>query len=208
MMEGAVANIRRGILLGVLYLVVYGQSFAQSKQETLTYEIVVLGMKIGNMVAQKSFERDSLAYKVDSQVKFWFFGNVELKFNTKTHFLGGKLVKATSDSKTNRGNFASRVRWNGQHYQVNAETYKYENDKPLKGPLSWSSTKMFFHEPSDQDVFLSEVYGVSSPIKKIEPGVYEIDVEGNTNTYYYVGGRLEKIVLESPIKNYQVRLVK
>jgi hypothetical protein len=52
------------------------------------------------------------------------------------------------------------------------------------------------------------VYGVSSSIKKIGPGVYEIDVEGNTNQYHYKGGQLEKIVVESPIKNYQVRRVK
>ena len=67
---------------------------------------------------------------------------------------------------------------------------------------------MFFHEPTDRDVFLSEVYGVTGPIKKIGLGAYEITVDGNTNRYYYVGGKLEKIVLENAIKNYQVRLIK
>jgi hypothetical protein len=57
-------------------------------------------------------------------------------------------------------------------------------------------------------VFLSEVYGVSAPIKKISPGVYEIEVEGNTNQYHYQAGKLEKIVVESPIKNYKVMRVK
>jgi hypothetical protein len=181
--------------------------FSQSNQQSANYEIVVLGMRIGTMKAQKINQLDSVIYKVDSQVKFWFFGNVELKFNTRSHFLAGKLVKARSDSKTNRGDFASRIDWKGTHYAVNAESYEYENGKPLKGPLIWSSTKMFFHEPTDREVFLSEVYGVTGPIKKIGPGAYEITVDGNTNRYYYEGGKLEKIVLENPIKNYQVRLI-
>lgn len=191
-----------GLLLSLSHL-----GFSQTA-ESAKYEIVVLGMKIGTMTAQKLNQSDSLLYKVDSQVKFWFFGNVELKFNTRSHFLGGKLVKARSDSKTNRGDFSSKIDWKGSHYAVNAASYEYENAKPLKGPLAWSSTKMFFHEPSDKEVFLSEVYGVTGPIKKIGPGAYEITVDGNTNRYYYVGGKLEKIVLENAIKNYQVRLIK
>lgn len=195
------------VTLGMI-LFIYQQGFSQVKNESSKYEIVVLGMKIGTMEAQKVNHLDSLLYKVDSQVKFWFFGNVELKFNTRTHFLGGKLVKARSDSKTNRGNFSSKIDWKGTHYAVNAASYEYENEKPLKGPFAWSSAKMFFHEPSDREIFLSEVYGVTGPIKKIGPGAYEITVDGNTNRYYYKEGKLEKIILENAIKNYQVRLIK
>jgi hypothetical protein len=72
----------------------------------------------------------------------------------------------------------------------------------------WCSSKLFFQEPSGNEVFLSEVYGVTAPIKKISAGVYEIEVEGNTNQYHYKGGKLEKIVVESPIKDYKVVRVK
>ncbi len=191
-----------------VFLLLTVRAMSQTKTESLNYEIVVLGVKIGTMMAQKVTLPDSLFYQVDSQVKFWFFGKVELKFNTKTHFLGGKLVKSRSDSKTNRGNFSSKVDWKGTHYAVNATSYEYENQKPLQGPLAWSSAKLLFHEPTEKELFLSEVYGVTGPIKKIGPGTYEITVNGNTNEYYYTAGRLEKIVIENSIKNYQVRLVK
>lgn len=206
-MEEAAAKIKKITVTVGLMLFLFQPGFAQTT-ESAKYEIIVLGMKIGTMVAQKVNHSDSLLYKVDSQVKFWFFGNVELKFNTRAHFLSGKLVKARSDSKTNRGDFSSKIDWKGTYYAVDAASYEYENAKPLKGPLAWSSTKMFFHEPTDRDVFLSEVYGVTGPIKKIGPGAYEITVDGNTNRYYYVGGKLEKIILENAIKNYQVRLIK
>lgn len=200
-------NFKRIILLVLLWMPV-SLGYAQATKETASFEIVVLGLKIGNLTAQKTAGADSVRYSVDSRVKFWFFGNVDLQFLTRSHFKGGKILKTYSESKTNRGNFDSKVNWTGTQYQVDAKSYKYANRAPLKGPVTWCSSKLFFHEPSGNEVFLSEVYGVSSPIKKISPGVYEIEVEGNTNQYHYKAGKLEKIVVESPIKDYKVMRVK
>ena len=200
-------NFKRISLLILLWMPV-SLGYAQATKETASFEIVVLGLKIGNLTAQKTAGADSVRYSVDSRVKFWFFGDVDLQFLTRSHFKGGKILKTYSESKTNRGVFDSKVNWTGAQYQVDAKSYKYANRTSLKGPLTWCSTKLFFHEPSGQELFLSEVYGVSAPIKKIGPGVYEIEVEGNTNQYHYKSGKLEKIVVESPIKDYQVRRVK
>ncbi len=200
-------NFKRISLLIFLWMGI-SLGHAQTTKETASFEIVVLGLKIGTLTAQKTGEADSVFYSVDSRVKFWFFGDVDLKFLTRSHFKGGKILKTYSESKTNRGFFDSKVNWTGAQYQVDSKSYKYANRTSLKGPLSWCSSKLFFHEPSGQELFLSEVYGVSAPIKKIGPGVYEIEVEGNTNQYHYKGGKLEKIVVESPIKNYKVMRVK
>ncbi len=199
------------VVLICLLVLFAGPLFAQSekKPESLQYEILVLGLKIGDMTAEKlPGKADTLHYKVNSQVKFWFFGNVELKFSTVSNFLQGKIVNTRSESKTNRGDYLSQITLKGSEYQVDAETYKFENDESVRGPLSWCSNKMFFHEPKQGEIFLSEVYGTAQQIRQIEDGVYEVTVEGNTNRYYYQSGILEKIVLENPIKNYQVRRVR
>jgi len=200
-------NFKRISLLILLWMPV-SLGYAQATKETASFEIVVLGLKIGNLTAQKTAGADSVRYSVDSRVKFWFFGDVDLQFLTRSHFKGGKILKTYSESKTNRGVFDSKVNWTGAQYQVDAKSYKYANRTSLKGPISWCSTRLFFQEPSGNEVFLSEVYGASSLIKKISPGVYEIEVEGNTNQYHYKAGKLEKIVVESPIKDYKVVRVK
>jgi hypothetical protein len=200
-------NFKRISIIVLLWIPV-SLGYAQATKETASFEIVVLGLKIGSLTAQKTAAADSLLYSVDSRVKFWFFGDVDLKFLTRSHFKGGKILKTYSESKTNRGFFDSKVNWTGTQYQVDSKSYKYANRAPLKGPLIWCSSKLFFQEPSGNELFLSEVYGVSAPIKKISAGVYEIEVEGNTNQYHYKGGKLEKIVVESPIKNYKVVRVK
>lgn len=184
-------------------------SFSQENSESRHYEILVLGLKIGELAAEKTPEvNNSQTYKVESFVKFWFFGNVELRFSTVSQFLQEDIVRTKSESKTNRGDFLSTINWNGKQYEVDAQTYKYENQKPVEGPLTWCSTRLFFHEPKHGDVFLSEVYGVSQKIIQIEPGIYEIKIDGNVNRYYYQSGILEKIVLENPIKNYQIRRIR
>lgn len=198
----------KSIVILILFWISGSAGYAQASKETATFEIVVLGLKIGSLTAQKSASADSVNYSVNSHVKFWFFGDVDLQFLTRSHFKGGKIIKTFSESKTNRGNFDSKVNWMGTHYQVDAKSYKYANRTSLQGPVSWSSSKLFFQEPNGNEVFLSEVYGVSEPIKKIKPGIYEIEVEGNTNQYHYQGGKLVKISVESPFKNYQVRRVK
>ena len=200
-------NFKRISLLVFLWMGI-SLGHAQTTKETASFEIVVLGIKIGSLTAQKTAGADSLLYSVDSRVKFWFFGDVDLKFLTRSHFKAGKVLKTYSESKTNRGFFDSKVNWTGAQYQVDSKSYKYANRAPLKGPLIWCSSKLFFQEPSGNELFLSEVYGVSAQIKKISAGVYEIEVEGNTNQYHYKGGKLEKIVVESPIKNYKVVRVK
>jgi len=200
-------NFKRISLLVFLWMGI-SLGHAQTTKETASFEIVVLGIKIGSLTAQKTAGADSLLYSVDSRVKFWFFGDVDLKFLTRSHFKGGKILKTYSESKTNRGFFDSKVNWTGAQYQVDSKSYKYANRAPLKGPLIWCSSKLFFQEPSGNELFLSEVYGVSAPIKKISAGVYEIEVEGNINQYHYKGGKLEKIVVESPIKDYKVMRVK
>jgi hypothetical protein len=207
MVQSRNINMKRICIL-ILFWMPVSLGYAQGSKETASFEIVVLGLKIGNLTAQKTAGSDSVRYSVDSRVKFWFFGDVDLQFLTRSHFKGGKILKTYSESKTNRGAFDSKVNWTGTQYQVDAKSYKYANRTSLKGPLSWCSTKLFFQEPSGNEVFLSEVYGVSAPIKKISPGVYEIEVEGNTNQYHYKAGKLEKIMVESPIKNYKVMRVK
>ena len=207
MVQSRNINFKRISILILLWMPV-SLGYAQATKETASFEIVVLGLKIGSLTAQKTAGADSLLYSVDSRVKFWFFGDVDLKFLTRSHFKGGKVLKTYSESKTNRGFFDSKVNWTGTQYQVDSKSYKYANRVSLKGPVLWCSSKLFFQEPSGNEVFLSEVYGVTAPIKKISAGVYEIEVEGNTNQYHYKSGKLEKIVVESPIKDYKVVRVK
>ena len=195
------------ILLLVFFTLSFSKGYSQNITNERDYEITVLGFKIGDMKANRSKIGDSTIYKVKSEVSFWFFGKVNVDFSVDTRLLNRQIVWTRSFSSSNKGDYKSEVKWNGLNYQVDASTYKFENKKPIYDPLYLSSVMLFFNEPNEGDDFLGEVFGMVSKVKKIENNGYEVTINGNTNRYYYRNGVMVKAEMESPIKNYLIKLI-
>jgi hypothetical protein len=64
---------------------------------------------------------------------------------------------------------------------------------------------MYFEEPRNAAKLYTENYGLFSRLEKPFAGAYQITVEKNRNTFYYVQGRLEKVEMETPLFNYTIR---
>lgn len=182
-------------------------SLSQTKPETIQFEIQVLGLKIGDLNVKRYQAGDTLHYLATSNVKFWFFGNVDVEISTHSKYVNGYFVKSISTSNTNRGNFASTIHWDGKKYVVDAESYKFENKEPVSGLVKWCSARTFFEELQGDQTFISEVYGLTATIEKLGPGVYSTTISGNENQYFYETGKLQKVVLENSIKNFQYKRI-
>ncbi|WP_198672972.1 DUF6134 family protein [Algoriphagus litoralis] len=205
-MVGAAVSQRLALLL-LVFAFSAQDGKAQNFATERNYEITVLGFSIGEMTANRSTSRDTTIYQVSSEVSFWFFGKVNVDFSVDTRLKDKQIVRTESFSSSNKGDFESKIKWKGDFYEVNASTYKFENTKPIKKPLYLSSVMLFFHEPKEGDDFLGEVFGLVSKVKKIENNGYEVTINGNTNRYYYKNGIMVKAEMESPIKNYLIKLV-
>jgi hypothetical protein len=203
----AAAASQKIALLIVIFAFSIQVGKAQDAVKERHYEITVLGFNIGGMTANRSTKMDTTIYKVTSEVSFWFFGKVNVEFNVDSRLKNKQIVSTQSFSSSNKGDFQSKIKWNGDFYEVNASTYKFENDKPIETPLYLSSVMLFFHEPKGGEDFLGEVFGLVSKVKKIENNGYEVTINGNTNRYYYKNGVMVKAEMESPIKNYLIKLV-
>ncbi|MDR7128323.1 hypothetical protein J2X69_000651 [Algoriphagus sp. 4150] len=177
--------------------------FGQTK--TNTYDIVLAGFTIGSMQADKTTTPKGEDYQIHSKVEFWFFGKIHVEFLQKAHYENGQLMKATTNSDSNRGNFLTSVTWNKDHYDVDANSYKFHNEEPINQIINSSTAALYFHEPKAGDVLISENFGMLTTVREIEKGVYEIDVNGNMNRFHYEGGVLQKVVLENNIKNYTIK---
>ncbi len=205
-MVGAAANRKLAVFL-VLLIASFQDIYAQNLTNERDYEITVLGFKIGDMTANRMRSGDSTIYKVKSAVSFWFFGKVNVDFNVDTRLVNRQVVWTRSFSSSSKGDFSSEVKWNGDHYTVNATSYKFENKKSIEDPLFLSSVMLFFNEPKEGEDFLGEVFGLVSKVKKIENNGYEVMINGNTNRYYYRNGVMVKAEMQSAIKNYLIKLV-
>ncbi|WP_192349815.1 DUF6134 family protein [Algoriphagus sp. Y33] len=186
-----------------LSLGVSPKGFSQTK--TNTYDIVLAGFTIGSMKADKTTTPKGEDYQIHSKVEFWFFGKIHVEFLQKAQYENGQLMKATTNSDSNRGNFLTSVTWNKDHYEVDANSYKFHNGDPIDQVITSSTATLYFHEPKAGDVLISENFGMLTTVKEVEKGVYEIDVNGNMNRFYYEGGLLQKVVLENNIKNYSIK---
>jgi hypothetical protein len=185
------------LLLGVLWM---NKALAQ---ETISFDITVAGIKIGEMEAEKKVYPNIENYEIKSKVKFWFFTWVEVVFEAYTQYDKGILLEAKSHTTSNKGDFSSQILLVNQQYLVNANSYKFENTKSVKAPIYLSTSKLYFEEPIDNSLFLAENFGLLSHVRK-KGAYYEVEVNGNKNRFYYENGKFVKAVMQSPIKNYVV----
>lgn len=173
-------------------------------QEEAKYDISVAGISIGEMTATKTSVGNEIKYQLNSLVNFWFFGKISVDYNSNTVYRNKQLISAFSTTHSKRGDFSSSIEWHKDHYKVDAKTYKFENDNPVKKPFYYSSALLFFEEPKLIKEFMAENFGLPSPVKKVKD-YYEVDVNGNKNRYYYIEGKLDKAIIYSPVKNYMVK---
>ncbi|WP_188439585.1 DUF6134 family protein [Belliella aquatica] len=173
-------------------------------QEKMDFEISVAGFSIGEMQAVKTVKGEESYYEITSEVGFWFFGKVNVDYSINSHYKGAQLVEAKSRTASNKGDFSSDIKWKDGKYVVEATSYKYEKDTVINHPLFFSSAALYFEEPKNHKLFMAENFGLPSKITK-HSDYYEVVVNGNRNKYYYVNGKFDKAVMESPIKNYVIK---
>lgn len=209
MMEEAAVKFRRflfafGIVLG---WGLGGLSPIQAQSITDTYEIRVAGFKIGDLKAKFFQIGEKQNLQLQSQVSFWFFGKIYLDHEINCDYRGRQLITSEVSSKSNRGDFFSKIEWDENYYRVDAETYKFENSKAISQVIEGSTAKFYFEKPKDGDFIVSETFGLMSEVEEVEQDVFEIEINGNRNRFYYTGQELTKVVIQNPIKNYVIQKV-
>lgn len=193
------------LVLLIFFLFVGSGLECFSQTQTNNYDIVLAGFTIGSMKADKTTASNGEDYQLHSKVEFWFLGKIHVEFLQKAHYENGQLMKANTNSDSNRGNFVTTVVWNKDHYDVDANSYKFHNEEPINQVIKGSTARLYFHEPKAGDIIISENFGMPTTVREIEKGVYEIEVNGSMNRFYYEGGVLQKVVLENNIKNYSIK---
>jgi hypothetical protein len=174
-------------------------------QERHEYDITIAGFSIGGMTATKTEDGDTTTYLLTSKVSLWLFGQINIDYVTDVKYVGNRFIRSTVASKTNRGNFLSRIWLQNGAYQVDAKSYKYELKTVIHEPIDYSAVRLFFEEPKGRKKMIAENYGVFGTIRYLSHNEYETLANANKNKYTYSEGKLERAVMHSPIKNYVIK---
>ena len=194
------------VLFSLLYTFVHSQPVVTG--DTKYFDIKLAGLKIGELKATRTINDTITVYTLESDVSFWLFVSVQVHHCSETVYYGEKLFSSISTSKTTKGNFTSTIVWKGGHYQVNVDSYKFQNSDPIHEAVDCSIARFYFDEPINTRKTLADGYGILASVKQVKPGTYEVDGLGNKNKYFYEQGVFKSASMHSKVKNYEVVLQK
>lgn len=196
--------VKRSVFISIT-LILCAIFLKAQAQERHAYEITLAGFTIGEMEATKMYDEDTAIYLLKSEVSFWLFGRVNVDYMTEVKYHNGQFIQSTVKSNTNRGHFLSKIWREDEVYEVRANSYKYELETQVHEDINYSAVKLFFEEPMDISKMMAENYGQFCHVTSLGEGLYDTQVEGNKNRYQYENGKMQKAIMQSPIKNYVIK---
>lgn len=193
------------LVMGIISLAC---SFYDSTGQTRirSYAIKIAGFNIGDLVVT-TYEKDSLTYfTLSSKVSFWILFKVNVEHTVISVYQKDLLISSLVTTHSNKGDFKSSTVWDKDHYVVNVNGYNYKKDTLIYTPINYSILKLYFEKPENNQPVLADNYGLIAPAEYLKTNdALVVSVLGNNNTYYYRDRSLVKVMMYSPIKDYQIK---
>lgn len=193
-------------LITLLLILLFTINAAGQAVKSSEYKIRLAGVEIGTLLATQQVKDSTTTFTMNSTVDFWFVVSVNVNHLNTSIFKKNQLISSISTSTTSKGNFTSSIVWQKNAYTVNVDAYEYTNHEPINKVIYYNVSSLYFKEPVQVKELLADGFGKLCPVKKLGEGVYEVDVLGNKNTYYYERGVLLRANMYSKFKNYEVVL--
>jgi hypothetical protein len=196
-------------LIFILYLFFNLPAFSQQTVETKKYAIEVAGIKVGEMHATKhQMSKDVVNYRVKSDVKInLLVFTLKIKYEVNSQFDKDGLVFSEAKVNSNKGDFFTSTVLKNGHYEIKSKQEKKEFEKVLNSDISWTSSRLFFDEPTHNQKFYAEYYALFNNVKKNKDGTFTCQIENNIDKYVYENQKLVRVIKKNPIKNIELRFI-
>lgn len=195
----------------LLLLLLLGRSVAVHAQTTEThhYAIEMAGIRVGTMTTVRQQHADNRStYTLVSDVKVSLLVyTVKIYYKVISQFEGTKLLLSTVESRSNRGNYASRTEWKGDRYEITADQYKYKHQATERNAIDFTVSNLYFDEPVQRSRAYAEYFGDYFKLGQTAAGTYRALLADREDEYVYEEGRLVKIIKHNKVKNFVVRLL-
>ena len=205
-------NSKRLFFSIILIISAFPSLLAQTIGATQTnnYVIEIAGIKVGSMIAKRENKGNGdILYTIISDVKVnLLIYKVIVYYKTVSLYQQGKLVRATTEARTNKGNFLTQTEWKGDHYDIVANQYKYTHKATLTQPIDYSLSDIYFGEPVGRSRIYSEYFGDYFVFTSPQKGDYLARLSDREDEYFYEKGELTKVIKKNSLKNFIIRPVK
>ena len=162
------------ISLTILFTLLFSNLHGQK----LTFEVYKGKKSIGTLDAWKHAEQEDHTFALQQQTSPYASQANSLTAN----YENGKLVSAISRSQAiNQDETATRVKWNGDNYQILRDASYTTLDN---GPASISTASLYFSEPVGEKLIFSEHDGRFISLKQLDLHTYNYTLS-NGDQYYF-----------------------
>ncbi|MCP9764570.1 DUF6134 family protein [Lacihabitans soyangensis] len=194
-------------LLGAL--IISSSVYCQNTTEIKKYAIEVAGIKVGEMHATKqSLGKGLVKYHVKSDVKVnLLVYTLKIKYEVISQFDKNGLVYSEAKVNSNKGDFFTTTLLKNGIYEVKSKQEKKEFEKTISSDITWSSSRLFFDEPTNNQKFYAEYYALFNNVKKNKDGTFTCQIENNIDKYVYENQKLVRVIKKNPIKNIELRFI-
>jgi len=195
--------------ISLLFCITPLDARSQVSPDTLSYDVVLSGVKVGKMLAIRHNRQDGkMLYTLISDVNVNLLAfKVKVFYVVKSIYENDVLQSATVDTKTNKGVFQTRISKEKDLYEIKAHQYRHDLETTLPAPIDYSVAKAFFNEPARQDQVFGEYLGDYLRITPQSQGVYVFERKKQHDQYTYKAGRVNQVEKKFKFMNYVIKRV-
>jgi hypothetical protein len=190
-------------------LIISCSVLGQHTTEIKKYAIKVAGIKVGEMHATKqTLGKDVVKYHVKSDFKVnLLVYTLKVKYEVSSQFDKNGLVYSEAKVNSNRGDYFTTTILKNGIYEVKSKQEKKEFEKTISSDITWTSSRLFFDEPTNNQKFYAEYYALLNNVKKNKDGTFTCQTENHIDKYVYQNQKLVRVIKKNPIKNIELRFI-
>lgn len=189
----------------LLILIALIQSGIAQTTERLSYEVTLMGKKIGNTIVEKTLKEDgSIEYRLSNSTEAKVL-MVHKKSNIYSTALykNGVMLNSFCTAENEEGKKKTVYIKNGDGYDMTLDNKKIR----IKRVINHSSLMLYFMEPQNLANIFSERLGTFFYLEKVGKHEYLSIVNNVTSYYRYLDGRLNELEMSRPLGSIFLRLV-
>ncbi len=171
-----------GIVRSLIVLGLVCSTLFELTAQTLVYDVVRNGEKLGVFEVQKQTLADKVVYKAISTTKVWFLKQFTLDYLLNATYSNGVLTESLNQNLRNKVlQNKSVIKRTGNGYELNINGIKSAmNDFAV----THSVVQIYFEEPKNIRTVFSENYGHELSIEPVAANKYKLLTPNGNVTYY------------------------
>jgi len=193
------------VLLTGFGLLVSVSAFSQPANQTIKYDLRVLGMNIGKFTVTQQTRGDEISIEAVTDVKVKIIFTYKVKFLQHTLYKDGMLANSHVETiKNGKVNSDTRLTKEGSAYIL----VKDGDSTLIHDQITYSGSLLYFNEPEQVPSIYKEISGDKSSINPAGDHTYVVtDEKGRvTNKYEYKNGMLDQAELKHTLATIYMKL--